>query len=116
MNHAGAAHVTIVAFDGIIADTVPLRAKALAEAIALECAALDVTVHAPALCSPLMPLLPGRTFNECMVAAVEQIPALQHERCRHDLIAHDIMAMRAQRDWAMAAAHGVPLRDGVLDY
>ena len=34
MNHAGAAHVTIVAFDGIIADTVPLRAKALAEATA----------------------------------------------------------------------------------
>jgi beta-phosphoglucomutase-like phosphatase (HAD superfamily) len=116
VSHVGAAHVTIVAFDGIIADTLPLRALALAEAIALECAALDVIVHAPALCRSLMPLLPGRTFNECLVVAVEQIPALQHERFRHDLTAHDIVAIRAQRDWAMAAAHGVPLRDGVLDH
>lgn len=116
MSHVGAAHVTVVAFDGIIADTLPLRALALAEAIALECAALDVIVHAPALCRSLMPLLPGRTFNECLAVAVEQMPALQHERFRHDLTAHDIVAIRAQRDWAMAAAHGVPLRDGLLDH
>lgn len=116
MNHVGAGHVTIVAFDGIIADSVPLRAQALADAIARESAALDVTLHAPALSILLMPLLPGRTLSECMVVAVDQIAALQHERLRHDLTAHDIMAMRAQRDWAKAAAHGVPLRDGVLDH
>ncbi len=116
MNHGGAGHVTVVAFDGIIADTVSRRAQILAEAIAQECAAVDVTVHAQALLPPLMPLLPGRTFTECMVVAVDQIPALQHERLRLDLTAHDIMAMRAQRDWAKAAAHGVPLRDGVLDH
>ena len=115
MNHGGAGHVTVVAFDGIIADTVPRRAQILAEAIAQECAALDVTVHAQALLPPLLPLVPGRTFTECMVVAVDQIPALQHERLRLDLTAHDIMSMRAQRDWAKAAAHGVPLRDGVLD-
>jgi len=115
VNYGGAGHVTVVAFDGIIADTVPRRAQILAEAIAQECAALDVTVHALALFPPLLPLLPGRTFNECMVVAVDQIPALHHERLRHDFTAHDIMAMRAQRDWAKAAAQGVPLRDGVLD-
>ena len=116
MNHGGAGHVTVVAFDGIIADTVPRRAQILAEAIAQECAALDVTVHTQALLPPLLPLVPGRTFTECMVVAVDQIPALQHERLRHDVTAHDIMSMRAQRDWAKAAAHGVPLRDGVLDH
>jgi len=116
VNHGGAGHVTVVAFDGIIADTVPRRAQILAESIAQECAALDVTVHAQALLPPLLPLVPGRTFTECMVVAVDQIPALQHERLRLDLTAHDIMSMRAQRDWAKAAAHGVPLRDGVLDH
>ena len=116
MNHGGAAHVTVVAFDGIIADTIPRRARILAEAIAQECAALDVAIHALVLSSLLLPLLPGRTFHECLVVAVDQIPALHHERLRHDFTAHDIMAMRAQRDWAKAAAHGVPLRDGVLDH
>ena len=65
----GAGRVTIVAFDGIIADTLPLRAGALASAITLECATLGVTVDADELRRRWLPLVPGRTFTESMVVA-----------------------------------------------
>ncbi len=116
MTFVGAGHVTVVAFDGIIADTLPLRAQALADAIALECGSLGIIVDARALCPRLLPLLPGLTFSECIVVAVEQSPALLHETIRQDLTLHDIMALRAQRAWSAAVAHGVPLRDGVRDH
>ena len=116
MNPVGVGHVIIMAFDGIIADTLPLRAQALADAIALECGSLGVSVDAQVLSPLLLPLLPGRTFGECMVVAVEQIPALLHDTVRLDLTLHDIMALRAQRAWSATVAHGVPLRDGVRDH
>ncbi len=116
MSVAGAGRVIVVAFDGIIADTLPARAQALSDAIALECTSLGVTVNSLELSPALLSLLPGRTFTECMMVAVEQIPALQHERLRDDLTAHDLMALRAERAWSATVAHGVPLRDGVRDH
>lgn len=110
MTHVGAGHVTIVAFDGIIADSLPPRAKALAEAISHEWAPLGIEVPS----SDLLPLLPGRTFEECVAVAIQQLPALQREPVRQDFTWHELVAMRAQREWANAAAHGVPLLDGVL--
>ena len=112
MSHAGVGRVTVVAFDGIIADTLPPRARALAEAIAHEWAPLGIEVPA----SDLLPLLPGRTFLECVTVAVHQLPALQHAQVRNDMTGQELVAMRAQRDWANAAAHGVPLRDGVIHH
>ena len=112
MSHDGAGRVIVVAFDGIVADTLPPRARALAEAIAHEWAPLGIEVPA----SDLLPLLPGRTFDECVTIAVQQRPALQHAQVRDDITGHELVAMRAQRDWAKAAAHGVPLRDRVLDH
>lgn len=114
MNEDGAGRVTIVAFDGIVANTLPLRTTALADAIAFECVTLGLSVHAHELFPLLLPLLPGRTFNETMAVAVAGLPALQHEQIRDDLTLHDLIAMRAQRAWSAMVAHGVPLHDGVL--
>ena len=114
MNEDGAGRVTIVAFDGIVANTLPLRTTALADAIAFECVTLGLSVHAHDLFPLLLPLLPGRTFNETMAVAVAVLPALQHEQIRDDLTLHDLIAMRAQRAWSAMVAHGVPLHDGVL--
>jgi len=111
VSHVANASTIIVAFDGIVADTVPARARALADAIAYEWAPLGIEVP-PA---DLLSLLPGRTFDECMTAALQQVPALRHERLRHDVTGHDLIALRAQRSWTTAVAHGVPLRDGVVD-
>ncbi len=114
MNVAGGGRVTIVAFDGILADTLPPRARALADAIAQECAALPVPIDVHAILPQLIVLLPGRTFSESIAVAVEQLPALQHERIRHDVTMHDLIAMRAQQAWSAGVAHGVPFLDGVL--
>ena len=114
MNEDGAGRVTIVAFDGIVANTLPLRTTALADAIAFECVTLGLSVHAHDLFPLLLPLLPGRTFNETMAVAVAGLPALQHEQIRDDLTLHDLIALRAQRAWSAMVAHGVPLHDGVL--
>ena len=113
MTSIGAGRVVIIAFDGIVADTLPLRAKALADAIARECTILDITVGAVELQAMLLPRLPGRTLQECATAAVTELPVLQHERLRHDLTAHDLIAMRAQNAWSATVAHGIPLREGV---
>ncbi len=114
MNEDGVGRVTIVAFDGIVANTLPLRTTALADAIAFECVTLGLSVHAHDLFPLLLPLLPGRTFNETMAVAVAGLPALQHEQIRDDLTLHDLITMRAQRAWSAMVAHGVPLHDGVL--
>ncbi|QJR36179.1 HAD family hydrolase [Gemmatimonas groenlandica] len=114
MTVAGVGRVTIVAFDGIIADTLPLRARALADAMVLECAATGVAIDADALRTTLLPLVPGRTFSESMASALASVPALQHDRIQHDVTLHDIIALRAQHAWAATVAHGVPLHDGVL--
>ncbi len=110
----GEHRVTIVAFDGILADTIPLRATALAEAIVLECASLGIAVHAHDILPLLREWLPGRTFSEAISVAIEQLPALQQKQIRHDLTLHDLVALRAQRAWSARASQGVPLRDGIL--
>jgi len=112
VSHVGVGRVTVVAFDGIIADTLPPRARALAEAIAHEWAPLGIEVPT----ADLLPLVPGRTFLECVTVAVHQLPALQHAQVRNDMTGQELVAMRAQRDWANAASHGVPLRDGVIHH
>lgn len=111
----GASRVRIIAFDGIIADSLPSRAAALADATVVECAALGVYLHPDDLLKAVALLLPGRTFNEAVQVAVEQLPALQDERLRHDVTAHDLIALRAQRSWAQTVRHGVPLCDGVIE-
>ncbi len=94
----------IVAFDGVVADTFPLRAYALADALSAECLALSAV--------DVMPFLPGRSLREAAIEAMHRLPAL--EPFINDITLHDIVALRAQRSWSAAAAQGVPLREGVL--
>ncbi len=116
----GANRVTIVAFDGIVADTIPRRATALAtalaDAITAEGASLQIDVRMHDILPPLRAWLPGRTFSEAVAVAMEQLPALQHDGIREDVTVRDLIALRAQRAWSEMASHGIPLRDGVQSW
>ena len=107
--------VTIVAFDGIMADSLRPRAAALADAMIVEYALHGLDLQRHDLLEQLSALLPGRTFGEAVVA-VEQLVALQPNGLRYDVTAHDLITLRAQRSWAEAVAHGVPLCDGVIEH
>lgn len=98
--------VAILAFDGVVADTFPLRAYALAEAIAAECV--------PVTAADVLPYLPGRSLREAAIEAIHRVPVLQQPRFRDDVTLHDLVALRAQRSWSAAAAQGVPLQPGVM--
>ncbi len=110
----GERRVTILAFDGVVTDTIPLRARALADAITVECASPGNAVDPHDILPLLHELLPGRTFSEAMSVAIEQLPMLQHEQLRNDLTLHELTALRAQRAWSTRASQGVPLHDGIL--
>ncbi len=99
----------IVAFDGIVADSLPLRAQALAEAIRSECGLDEQTLAA----HELLPLMVGCSFSEAVGNAMVRCLSLQRSPCRTDITLHDIIAMRAQRRWASIAEYGVSLHDGV---
>ncbi|MFN9204572.1 MAG: hypothetical protein ACK6DP_16140 [Gemmatimonas sp.] len=82
----------ILAFDGVLADTLPLRAHALREA----CTAEGLTPSVDAITD----LLPGLTFAEAAGALAEGHP---------DPTIADLIALRAQRAYGALVAHGVPL-------
>lgn len=106
--------VAVLAFDGIVADTLPLRAQALA--MAFESTINDEGV-APSVVVPateLLPLLPGRTFSESIAVAMQQLPALRDAPVHTDFPLHDLIEVRAQRAWSAASAHGVPLRRDIV--
>jgi len=107
--HLANTSTIIVAFDGIVADTLPLRAQALAEAIRTECG-LDAQSLAA---DELLPLMAGASFSEAVGNAMVQCFSLQQSPCSTDITLHDIIALRAQRRWASIAGHGVSLREGV---
>lgn len=97
---------TVIAFDGLVADTLPRRAQALAGAI---------TAHGVAVtASELMPLMPGRAFAESVAEAMQQLAALRQSPLVHDVTLHDVIVMQAQQQWSATAAHGVPLCEGIV--
>lgn len=84
---------TVVAFDGLLADTLGLRAHALREACAAEgLDGTDVDIDTAIV---------GQTFAE----AAEQI-AQGHV----DPTISELVALRAQRAYGALVAHGVPFR------
>lgn len=97
---------TVIAFDGLVVDTLPQRAQALASAITAQGVAVTT--------SELMPLMPGRSFAESVAEAMQQLPALRQSPLVLDVTLHDIMAMQAQQQWSDSAAHGVPLCKGIV--
>lgn len=91
--------VLIVAFDGILVDSLPLRAQALAEACAAE--------QAPRPLDAIAASVPGRTMFEAALqlcsAAGERDPTLP-----------ELVALRAQRAYRQLVQHGIPLHPEVL--
>ncbi|MBA3919399.1 MAG: hypothetical protein C0516_12535 [Gemmatimonas sp.] len=85
-------HALILAFDGVLFDTLPARAAALHEALAAE--------GMPIAEDLVRVALPGRAMAE----ALQQIDPTPQDFTRHDLV-----LLRAQRLYAGIIAHGVPL-------
>jgi beta-phosphoglucomutase-like phosphatase (HAD superfamily) len=90
----------IVAFDGVLADTLPLRAHVLADAAAAE--------FQPRSTAAALAVLPGRTLLEASLALF----AAESER---DPTLPELVALRAQRGYRQLVAHGVPVHSAVLD-
>lgn len=85
-------HALILAFDGVLFDTLPARTAALHEALAAEGMHFSESLVREAL--------PRRAMAE----ALQQLdPAPQ------DFTQHDLVLLRAQRLYAGIIAHGVPL-------
>lgn len=89
----------IVAFDGVLADTLPLRAHALADACAAEFA---TRTEAQALV-----VLPGRSMLEAAMA-------LYPEEAERDPTLPELVALRAQRGYRHLVQHGVPMHTEAL--
>ncbi len=85
-------HALILAFDGVLFDTLPARTAALREALAAEGFELSEALVREAL--------PGRAMAE----ALQQLDSTPQDFTRHDLV-----LLRAQRLYAGIIAHGVPL-------
>lgn len=90
----------ILAFDGVLADTLPLRAHALADACAAE-------FH-PRLHDEALAVIAGRTMLE---AALALFPA----EAASDPTLPELVALRAQRGYRHLVQHGVSLRADVID-
>lgn len=92
----------IVAFDGVLADTLDARANAIVKACAEE--QIDVQI------SDVRPLMAGRSLDE----AVQAVIALRAEAgLQVDQTTADLVALRAQRHYAARLAQGVTLDDTI---
>ncbi|WP_337169267.1 glycine cleavage T C-terminal barrel domain-containing protein [Gemmatimonas aurantiaca] len=91
----------IVAFDGVLADTLGARA----EAILTVCSEESVSLSAERLRSRLRATLPGRTIAE----AVELLLEADGDPTRSELV-----SLRAQRHYTTRLAQGVPFDATVL--
>lgn len=89
----------VVAFDGVLADTLPLRAHALADACAAE--------FNPRSVEQALTLLPGRTLLEASLA-------LFPDHAASDPTLPELVALRAQRAYRHLVQHGVSLRADVI--
>jgi beta-phosphoglucomutase-like phosphatase (HAD superfamily) len=89
----------IVALDGVLADTPPLRAHALADACVAE--------SRPCPVDAAQAVLPGLTFLE---AAMALFPV----EASSDPTLPELVALRAQRAYGHIVQHGVPFRGEVL--
>ena len=91
---ANAPAVAVIAIDGLVLDTITLRARALQASLALE----GVVVALP----QLMDAIPGHALGEVIDACA---PAI-------DAVAREVVALRAQQTISRAMASGVALHAG----
>lgn len=90
----------ILAFDGVLADTLPLRAHALTDACAAE---FHPRAHEEALA-----VIAGRTMLEAALA-------LFPDEAAGDPTLPELVALRAQRGYQHLVQHGVSLRADVIE-
>ncbi|MCA2982437.1 MAG: hypothetical protein ACK6DR_14090 [Gemmatimonas sp.] len=90
----------IVAFDGVLADTLLLRAHVLADAAAAE--------FQPRSMAAALAVLPGRTLLEAALA-------LFADETERDPTLPELVALRAQRGYRQLVTHGVPVHPAVVD-
>jgi beta-phosphoglucomutase-like phosphatase (HAD superfamily) len=104
------ARATIIAFDGVLADTLPLRAAAVAEG----CDACGVTL--PIVEAPAPPLpsthslarieaaVAGLTLEECVTALLQD-----HDAIQRDPTLRALASLHAERAYTARLQRGVPL-------
>lgn len=90
----------IIAFDGVLADTLPLRARALADACAAE--------FKPRPLDGARAVIAGRTMLEAALALFPVDGA-------SDPVLPELVALRAQRGYRHLVQHGVSLRADVIE-
>jgi len=107
------ARATIVAFDGLVADTVGARALALADAVSAE--------HHPLSAADAASLLVGRSLEEAAEAALSESGDTAHaHRATHDYpfdpTTRDLVVLRARRHYGAIAMQGLSIRNGVAHW
>ena len=97
---------TIIAFDGLVADTLAARARAVSDAVTAEIG--------PCSLDEGLSLVQGRSLDEAVEAAFvarAQTPAVEF-----DATLRDLAVLRARRSYTAMIAQGLPLRDGAADW
>jgi len=95
---------TVIAFDGLVADTLPARALAVSEAVTAE---VGVCSSGEGLS-----LVQGRSLDEAVEFALRarvQSPAVEF-----DATVRDLAVLRARRSYSAMVAHGLSLHDGAI--
>lgn len=95
---------TIVAFDGLVADTLAARALAVSEAVSAEIG--------PCTIDEAMALAGGRSIDDAVEAALRSRTAPSRVEIDHTL--RDLAVLRARRGFSAMVAQGLPLRDGAV--
>jgi len=100
------ASATIVAFDGLVADTLSARALAISESVSAEIAPCSV--------DEALLLVRGRSLDEAIEAALRARSESLEVEC--DATARDLAVLRARRSFTAMVSQGLPLRDGAAEW
>ncbi len=97
---------TIVAFDGLVADTLAARALAVSDAVTAEVS--------PCSLDEGLSLVQGRSLDEAVEAAL--VAGADTAAVEFDATLRDLAVLRARRSYTAMVAQGLPLRDGAADW
>ena len=99
----------VVAFDGVLFDTFPLRARAIVEAFAAQGTTVDLEL--------VLAMLPSRSIGEAVLDIA--LPLARNNATAGemplDATALELVTLRAERAEADIASHGAPLNVALRD-
>lgn len=101
----------VVAFDGVLANTLTLRAQAIAESIANDLAN-DIDESVSVSVAQIVLELPGRTLHECIRHVLSRIASRAGRELDETLV--DIMGLQAQRAFSGRILQGIDLMPSAL--